>query len=92
MFKCHVNNIVCFIFLLAVYTANRANSQNMILNGSFEINNAPFGVEQVELSNAQFNNLLPYCHSFGTANDHHIDLMANNQFNDTPLLSMATGI
>src|SRR5690606_34837108 len=80
-----IHYMVSFVSLLAVSTANRANSQNLILNGSFEINNAPPGIDQVELSNTQFNNLLPHCHSFGTASNHRIDLMANNQFNDTPL-------
>lgn len=80
-----IHYMVWFVSLLAVSTANRANSQNLVLNGSFEMNNAPVGIDQIELSNTQFNNLLPHCHSFGTATNHHIDLMTNNQYNDIPL-------
>lgn len=56
-----------------------------ILNGSFEISNAPTGISQTELSNVVFDNFLPYCYSYGIASDHRIDLMTNDQFNNTPL-------
>jgi len=42
-------------------------------------------MSQVELSNTLFNNLLPYCTSFGIASSHQIDLIANDQPNSTLL-------
>lgn len=61
--------------LLMVFTVNRVNGQNLILNGSFEINNASVGVNYVNISNTVFNNLVPYCHSFG---NYGIDLITTD--------------
>lgn len=49
-----------------------------ILNGDFEINNGTVGNDYLELSNPQFNNLLPYCYSFGSSNTERIDLISTD--------------
>src|SRR5690606_38390134 len=75
MFKYRVNNITCFVALLVIFTTNRASSQNLILNGSFEINNASVGINHVNISNTVFNNLVSFCHSFG---NYGIDLITTD--------------
>lgn len=55
--------IVC-VFLCILSSFQKVSSQT-ILNGSFEINNAPEGIDQTNISNTQFNNLVGDCFSFG---------------------------
>lgn len=70
--------IISFCFLIQI----TAKSQ-YILNGDFEINNGFFGTDYLELSNAQFNNLLPNCNSFGTSSTDRIDLISTNTWGVT---------
>lgn len=58
---------------------NNCNAQHL-LNGDFEINNCVSGNDYLELSNSQFNNLLPNCYSFGTSNTVHIDLITTSTY------------
>jgi len=52
--------------LLFLFGYNSGFSQN-ILNGDFEINNAPVGIDQIGSTNFQFNSLVPHCNSYGTS-------------------------
>ena len=56
---------------------NNISCCQYILNGDFELNNAPFGVDQLDMTNAQFNSMVDYCHSFGDFALTNIDLLTS---------------
>jgi PKD repeat protein len=64
--------IVSIIFLSAVL---KTNAQS-ILNGSFENNTAVS--DQINLPNANFNSMMPFCNGFGTYGD--IDIITSNTY------------
>jgi len=71
----HLIALISFLFI----TSGLCKGQ-YILNGDFENNNAPTGVDQLNLSNEQFNQLVPFCHSFGDTNAAELDLITSMNF------------
>lgn len=66
------------ILILSVFNNNISYCQ-YILNGGFELNNAPSGVDQIALTNQQFNSLVLHCTSFGI-NTEGLDLITTDSF------------
>src|SRR6187402_2973513 len=62
-------------FLFLLFTVFSSSGQS-ILNGSFENNTA--GINQINLSNAAFNSMMPYCTGFGSFGD--IDIITTNVY------------
>lgn len=54
-----------------------------ILNGDFEVNNAPNGVDQIALTNGQFNSTVSNCTSFGSSTT-GLDLITTNNWDGPP--------
>lgn len=66
MYK-YLNTKQWFIYSVLFFFGNSSVFSQDILNGDFEINNAPSGTDQIGLTNFQFNSLVQYCTSYGSA-------------------------
>lgn len=67
------------ILSLLISCAFSLKSQ-VILNGDFEVNNAASDVDRLNLSNDEFNQLMPFCTSFGIDSEAEIDLITSPNF------------
>ncbi|HRE75988.1 MAG TPA: gliding motility-associated C-terminal domain-containing protein [Flavobacteriales bacterium] len=70
--------IICFVLFI------HSGYSQYILNGDFEINNAPSGIDQLDLTNTQFNSLVPFCFSFGSSSLTEIDLITTGSWDGGP--------
>lgn len=85
----HKNNRLTFdlkisVWIISFILFNNTVFCQYILNGDFEINNASSGIDQLTMTNAQFNGLVPFCYSFGSFSSTHIDLITSNTWNGGP--------
>jgi gliding motility-associated-like protein len=56
----------------------------IILNGDLEINSAPAGMDQFDLSIAALNSLVPYCHNSGSSDQRELHLITSHAYGGPP--------
>jgi gliding motility-associated-like protein len=63
----HTFDLKISVWIVSFIVFNNTVFCQNILNGDFEINSAPTGIDQIALTNLQFNSIVPHCNSFGSS-------------------------
>lgn len=66
--------------VIAMTCLHTSSNGQYILNGDFENNNATLGVNQMDLTNAQFNAMVSDCYSFGQPNIANLDMITTAEW------------
>lgn len=77
-------NFSRYILICTWCIASLPASAQVLLNGDLENNNAPSGIDQLDLSDTPLNALVPHCHSHGSMEQRHLHLITSANFGGPP--------